>query len=110
MKVEQVGRASVVRLAERVDSFNCQEVESTLQALTATNPRQVICDCTATNYMSSAGLRVILAAARNLKQGGGQLALVCTKRQYVYEVLGLSGIMHIIPVFETVDETLGQLV
>ena len=109
MEVEQIGSASVVRLMERVDSITCQEVESALQAAMAANPRHVICDCTGTKYISSAGLRVFLLAAKNLKRAGGQLALVCGKSNYVYEVLELTGITHIVPVFETVDEAMAGL-
>jgi anti-anti-sigma factor len=109
MNVQQIGSATVVSLMERVDSITCQEVESTLQASLATNPRHVICEFTATRYISSAGLRVFLLAAKNLKRVGGQLALVCAKSNYVYEVLELTGITHIVPVFETVDEAIANL-
>lgn len=106
MEVQQIGIARVVRLMERVDSVTCNEVESTLQALIATNPRHVICEFTDTKYISSAGLRVFLVAAKNLKRAGGQLALVCANNNYVYEVLELTGIAHIVPVFETVEEAM----
>jgi anti-sigma B factor antagonist len=109
MEVQQRGSATVVRLMERVDSITCQEVESTLQAAISTNPRQLICDCTATKYMSSAGLRVFLMAAKTLKRAGGQLALVCAKGNYVYEVFELTGITHVVPVFDTVDEAVAKL-
>lgn len=108
MEVQQIGNAKVVRLMERVDSVTCNEVESTLQALIATNPRQVICEFTVTKYISSAGLRVFLVAAKNLKRTGGQLALVCAKSNYVYEVLELTGITQIVPVFDTVKEAMAQ--
>ena len=109
MEVQQIGCAKVVRMMVRVDSVTCNEVESTLQAVIATNPRHVICEFTATTYISSAGLRVFLVAAKNLRRVGGLLALVCAKSNYVYEVLELTGITHIVPVFETVDEAIAKL-
>ena len=109
MEVEQIGSAQVIRLMERVDSTTCHEVESTLQAAIAMNPRHVICELTATKYMSSSGLRILLLAAKNLKRGGGQLVLVCAKGSYVFEVLELTGITHIVPVFETMDEAMAKL-
>ncbi len=108
MEVQQVGTGAVLRLMERVDSVTCQEMESSLQASMATNPRQIICDCTATKYISSAGLRVLLFAAKNLKRTGGQLALVCAKNNYVYEVFELAGITRLVPIFETVDEAVAR--
>jgi anti-anti-sigma factor len=109
MDVQQIGSARVVRLMERVDSVTCNEVESTLQAVIAANPQRIICEFTATKYISSAGLRVFLVAAKNLKKAGGQLVLVCAKGNYVYEVLELTGITRIVPVFGTVDEAMVQL-
>ncbi len=109
MESQQIGTARVVKLMDRIDSITCQEVESALQATMATNPRQVICECTATKYVSSAGLRVFLAAAKSLKRAGGQLAIVCAKGNYVYEVLELAGLTRVVPVFETVDEAMAKL-
>ena len=108
MQVEQIGSGSVVRLMERVDSVTCQEVESALQAAMAGNPRQVICEFSATKYISSAGLRVLLLAAKNLKRAGGQLTLVCAKGSYVYSVLELTGLTQIVPVFETLEGAMAQ--
>jgi anti-sigma B factor antagonist len=109
MEVQQIASARVVRLMERVDSVTCNEVESTLQALIATNPQHVICEFAATKYISSAGLRVLLLAAKNLKRAGGQLTLVCAKGNYVYEVFDLTAFTNIVPVFETLDEAMAKL-
>ncbi len=109
MVIQQIGSANVVKLMERVDSITCHEVESALQAIIATNSRQIVCDLSATKYISSAGLRTLLSAAKNLKRADGQLVLVCAKSNYVYEVLGLTGITHLVPVFETVDEAVAKL-
>jgi anti-sigma B factor antagonist len=109
MEIQHFGSASVLRLMERVDSVTCVEVESALQALIATNPPHVICDFAATKYISSAGLRVVMLAAKNLKRAGGQLALVCAKGNYIYEVFDLTAFTHIVPVFETLDEAVAKL-
>jgi anti-anti-sigma factor len=106
MDIQQVGDAKVVRMMERLDSMTCNEVESALQALIASNPRQVICDFSATKYISSMGLRVFFSAAKSLKRTGGRLALVCSESNYVHEIFELSGITHILPVFKTVDEAM----
>jgi anti-anti-sigma factor len=84
MLTEPLGNATVLRLMERVDSVTCIEVESALQGLIASTSRHVICDFSAAKYISSAGLRVIMLAAKNLKQSGRQLALVCARGNYIY--------------------------
>jgi anti-anti-sigma factor len=109
MEIHQIGSASVLKLMERVDSVTCAEVESALQGLMATNSRHVICDFSATKYISSAGLRVIMLAAKNLKQAGRQLALVCAKGNYIYDVFDLTAFTHLLPTFETVEEAVAKL-
>ena len=109
METQHIGSTSILRLMERVDSVTCTEVESALQALIGANVRNVVCDFGATRYISSAGLRVLLLAAKNLKRAGGQLALVCAKGNYIYEVFDLTAFTHLIPAFETVDEAVAKL-
>lgn len=95
---------TVVKLIERIDSLTSREVEAVLQTVTTNGARNIICDCAATKYISSAGLRVLLLVSKTLKKAGGQMTIVCAKTGYVYEVLETSGFTGIIPVFETVEE------
>ncbi len=109
MEVQEIGKVKVIKLMERVDSVTCPEVESTLRAAIEAAPGLLICEFGETKYISSSGLRVLLLAAKNLKRAGGQLALVCAKGSYVDEVLELSGITHVLPVFETSDQAMTRL-
>lgn len=104
METQKLATATVVKLIERVDSLTSREVETTLQGIVAGGARNIICDLTATRYVSSAGLRVLLIAAKALKKSGGQLLVVCAKTGYVYEVLETAGFLNIIPVFASVEE------
>ena len=104
METQKLANATVVKLIERIDSLTSREVETVLQAIVADGARNIICDCTATKYISSAGLRVLLMTAKALKKTGGQLLLVCARTGYVYEVLETSGFTNIIPVFDSIEE------
>lgn len=57
----------------------------------------IILDLRELEYLSSAGLRCILALARNAKSAGGTLA-ICGISDTVKEVLALSGFDKIIPI------------
>lgn len=104
METQNLPNATVVKLLERIDSLTSRDVEDTLQKVVAGGARNIICDCAATKYISSAGLRVLLLIAKALKKTGGQLLIVCARTGYVYEVLETSGFTNIIPVFESVEE------
>ncbi len=104
METQKLANATVIKLIERIDSLTSREVETALQGVVAGGARNIICDFTATKYISSAGLRVLLVVAKALKKSGGQLLIVCAKTGYVYEVLETSGFLNIIPVFGSVQE------
>ena len=73
-----------------------QRVEEAL-AGAGTAPAAVIVDCTALDYVSSAGLRVFLLAARASQRAGIPFAL-CALQPAVREVFELSGFSRIIAV------------
>lgn len=104
METQKLPNATVVKLIERIDSLTSRDVETALQEVVVGGARNIICDCTATKYISSAGLRVLLIVTKPLKKAGGQLLIVCARTGYVYEVLETSGFTNIIPVFESVEE------
>ncbi len=104
METQNLPNATVVKMIERIDSLTSRDVEEALQKIVAGGARNIICDCAATKYISSAGLRVLLIVTKPLKKAGGQLMIVCARTGYVYEVLETSGFTNIIPVFESVEE------
>ena len=57
------------------------------------------------DYISSAGLRVLLAAAKQLKTTNGELRL-CNLNEVVQEVFAISGFDMILPISESESEAL----
>lgn len=103
METQIIDNVTVVRLLERVDAHTARDVETEIMQIITAGTRDLVCDCTGTRYISSAGLRVFLTAARALKKGGGQLQIVCPGTSYVHEVLETAGFINIIPVHETIE-------
>jgi anti-anti-sigma factor len=63
----------------------------------ATTPAALIIDCAALDYVSSAGLRVFLLAARTAQRAGIGFAL-CALQPAVREIFDLSGFSRIMTV------------
>jgi anti-anti-sigma factor len=61
-------------------------------------PRALLIDCSGLEYISSAGLRVLLQSARSAQRGRIFLAL-CSMQPSVRDVFELSGFNRLIPVF-----------
>jgi anti-anti-sigma factor len=95
----------VIRPLGRLDSGSAPDFETqVLEALLGGSTR-VVLDLSALEYVSSAGLRVILLAGKKLRGNGGRL-LLAGLRSNVREVFDMSGFLQLFPVLPTVDEAL----
>jgi len=63
---------------------------------------RIVIDFSKTDYMSSAGLRVILKTATLLQEKGGGFAL-CNGNEQIVEVLEISGFLEIVNYFSSLE-------
>jgi anti-sigma B factor antagonist len=98
---ETVAGTTLVLPAGRLDFGAAKEFQKEIEQALAgsgTAPAALIVDCSALDYVSSAGLRVFLLAARRAQQAGIIFAL-CALRPAVREVFDLSGFSRIMTVY-----------
>ena len=97
-------RDGVVILApqHRVDTNNSPEIEKVIFEYIGDGEGKMVIDFSQVDYISSAGLRVLLKTAKQMKKGGGKLGL-CNLNDQIKEVLELSGFMGIIDCYDSVD-------
>jgi len=67
--------------------------------------RKLLLDMDSVEYISSAGLRVLLAVAKKLKKEEGEIKLCCLK-PYVKEVFDIAGFTQIFKVHDTTEEAI----
>lgn len=89
---------TIVALAGSLDSITSPEAQKTLDAILAGGGRKIAVDFTALDYISSAGLRVLLGAAKKLSSTGGALRTFGLN-DTVREVFDISGFSKILAVF-----------
>lgn len=93
VRLESLGRTSLLHPEGRLDFGSATGFQRDIEAALAgsgTAPAALIVDCTSLEYVSSAGLRVLLQAARSAQRAGISFAL-CALRPAVREVFELSG-------------------
>ena len=90
MEVETVGEVTVVTLPTRVDTTSAGGVESEFRGLLEQGSRMLVADFSATEYVSSAGLRVFLSVLKSLEKDGGRMVL-CAMQPFVADVFEISG-------------------
>jgi len=101
------GDALVLTVSGRMDALTAQEFEAECARWLEAGEKRLVVDLAGLDYISSAGLRSILAAAKKLKAQGGGMAF-CALAGIVAEVFAVSGFNKLLPVFPTRDEALAQ--
>ena len=88
---------SSYKLAGRLDGASSSTHEKALQELLVGDVHSINIDLSELDYVSSAGLRVLLVAAKAAKAKGGKVTLISPKPSTM-EVLKISGFDKIIPI------------
>ena len=104
---EKQGDTMVVRPTGRLDLSTAPEFAKECAGLIDAGERHIVVDFEGLDFVSSAGLRVILGLAKRLKAEGGK-ASFCGLRGVVKEVFELSGFVGLLSIFETLDEALAE--
>lgn len=94
---------AVACIVRRFDAFTANEVEAALREAIAKGAKKVVCDFSQTEYVASAGLRVLLSQAKSLQKAGGKIAL-SSMQPYVYEVFEISGFSQIFKLYKSKQE------
>ncbi len=93
---------AVVALAGRFDAQSAGDAEEALKAVLEAGSRKILVDMAQVEYISSAGLRVLLSTAKKLSSAGGKLVL-CGLKPYVHEVFEVAGFTAIFQILPDVD-------
>ncbi|MCA9940718.1 MAG: STAS domain-containing protein [Anaerolineales bacterium] len=109
ISVQNLKRVDVVTVSGRIDSSNYGDLDNALQELFAQNRFMLVLDLNGVNYISSAGLRILVSGLRECKKGksDGNLVLLAPSER-VTEVLGLSGLSELFRSYEKAVEAVGS--
>ena len=102
---EKANGVTIVAVAGKLDSNTSPAAQQALEKVVAGGAKKVVVDFTGLDYISSAGLRVLLGTAKRLGASGGLLRLYGLN-QSVSEVFQISGFATILAVFATETEAL----
>ena len=98
---ERDGETLIAKTDGRVDGTNATEFQDALRnAIDTGSDKAVILDFEDLSYISSAGLRVILLTAKDMRSANVKFA-VCSLSKPVHDVFTISGFDQIIDIHET---------
>lgn len=98
----------VVAAKGRIDAVTAAEFEKKLAELISSGERAILVNMSELAYISSAGLRSILATAKKLKAEKGEMMFTGLKGP-VEEVFKISGFYTIFTIFESEEAALSKL-
>ncbi|MGA7265742.1 MAG: anti-sigma factor antagonist, partial [Stellaceae bacterium] len=104
MDIAERRQANILVLAPvgRIDNLTSTEFQARLLAAVSSSSTDTVVDFSGVEYISSAGLRALMAATR-LKPKNRRLAVACL-HTVVSEIFAISRFSHVVPVFATVEE------
>jgi len=100
---EKSGNVMVLTLTGRMDYQTSPTVQDELIGQVHKAERRLVLDLSGTDYVSSAGLRVLLAVAKLIDQEGGKFVL-CALCEAVMEVLKISAFDRLLAICAARDE------
>jgi anti-sigma B factor antagonist len=107
VKVRDEGDTKVVMLDGKLDTNTTPTVEAEVNAVLDAGAAKLLINFEQVSYISSSGLRLLLATAKRLKREDGSLK-VCSLNEMATEVFEVSGFSSILNVYATEKDALGS--
>ena len=105
---EAIDDGVALRVTGRLDGSSAAQLEKPLLALFDDDGTRVLLDLAGLDYVSSAGLRIFLMAAKRARQVKGRLVL-CGLQPMVGEVFEMSGFGRILDIATTEADARARL-
>ena len=100
-------RADLVTVNGRIDGSNASELDDAFNGLVDEGRHNIVADLSGVEYMSSAGLRAMVAALRSCKDKGGDLR-IANPSQRMGDVLSLAGLDTIFSIYDDQTSAIGS--
>lgn len=104
---EKKGSVRILCFKGRLDALTSPEVERKVFEIIEGGEHKVLLNFEEVEYISSAGMRMLLSTAKKLKTFSGKLVL-CNINGAVLDVLKLSGFDHVLDHAKTEEDALRQ--
>jgi anti-sigma B factor antagonist len=97
--ITEMNRVDLVEIVGRVDSSTAAKLGESLNERLNNGTINMVIDLSMVDYMSSGGLRELVAALKRVKKDGGDLRL-CSPSERVREVLELAGLDSLFQIYD----------
>ena len=106
--IRESGDIRVIDLKGRLDTGTSPAAESAINKIIDDGCQKLAINLSGTDYISSSGLRVLLATAKKISALKGKFK-ICQPNEVVREILDISGFSTILDVRGSEEEALSEL-
>jgi anti-sigma B factor antagonist len=106
IQVEDLKRVELVKVSGRIDSSNAAQIDGVLKEVVS-RKHNVVLEMSGVDYISSAGLRAMVALLRECKKHKGDVRLA-NPSERVLEVLALAGLDTLFDVYDSEATAVGS--
>jgi len=105
IETRMMGAVSVLDFSGNLDTNSSPTAERKVNGLLEEGHDKILFNFQNLNFISSSGLRILLATAKKLKMTGGKM-VVCSLNETVQEVFDISGFASILSLTSSEEEAL----
>ena len=98
----------LVAVSGRVDSATANQLGEALDAITNNGRHKIVLDLNDVEYMSSAGLRVLISAQKTCKRYNRGEVVLARVPERIYEALDLAGFVPLYKFYDNVLDAVGS--
>jgi anti-sigma B factor antagonist len=104
----QYKRCDVVAASGRVDSQTAPRLEAALQEIMDAGRYNIVFDMSDVDFVSSAGLRVMIAVQKTCKKWNRGELVLANVPQRIHETLDLAGFVPLFDIYDDMVEAVGS--
>jgi len=110
MKIENIknDEIEIISISGRLDATTASEAEQTIIPIINDGDAKVIIDLQNLEYISSAGLRILLLVAKNISAKNGKLC-ICSLTGNVKSVFEISGFLSVFAIENSEEDAITYL-
>ncbi len=108
VRKENTGNVTVIIPKGSIDPLTVDEFERALEESLKEGKVKLVLDCSFLDYISSAGLGVLIGHIEEIREKGGDLVICCTstKVYQIFDLLGFTKIFKFFPDRNSAEESL----
>jgi anti-anti-sigma factor len=106
--VEEKGDVVVIRVNGRLDAASSPQLEKKVNSIIETGHFKLLLNMSGVDYLSSAGMRLMLSVSKKLKHLEGKV-VACNLSEDVMEVIKMAGFHQVLELYSSEEEGLNHL-